>query len=103
MKKLILGECADILRVLPVEQLSMFAKMRLDKDIWDNMQKFAREQKDIKMEQIYRLRRPKTQDDVLRNAIEHEYYAARITSLVVMLQLMENAQDELERRERKKP
>jgi len=103
MKKLILGECADILRVLPVEQLSMFAKMRLDKDIWDNMQKFAREQKDIKMEQIYRLRRPKTQDDVLRNAIEHEYYAARITSLVVILQLMENAQDELERRERKKP
>ena len=102
MKKLILGECADILRVLPVEQLSMFAKMRLDKDIWDNMQKFAREQKDIKMEQIYRLRRPKTQDDVLKNAIEHEYYAARISSLVVFLQLIENAQDELERRERKK-
>ena len=103
MKKLILGECADILRVLPSEQLNMFAKMRLDTEIWDNMQKFAREQKDVKMDQIYRLRRPKTQDDVLKNAIEHEYYAARITSLVVLLQLMENAQEELERRERKKP
>jgi hypothetical protein len=103
MKKLILGECADILRVLPSEQLNMFAKMRLDTEIWENMQKFAKEQKDIKMDQIYRLRRPKTQDDVLKNAIEHEYYAARITSLVIILQLMENAQDELERRERKKP
>jgi len=103
MGKLMLGECSDILRALPVEQLSMFAKMRLDKDIWENMQKFALEQKNIKMDQIYRLRRPKVQDDVLRNAIEHEYYAARITSLVVLLQLMENAQEELERRERKKP
>lgn len=103
MRKLILGECADILRVLPVEQLSMFVKMRLDTEIWENIQKFSREQKEIKMDQIYRLRRPKTQDDVLKNAIEHEYYAARISSLVVLLQLMENAQDELERRERKKP
>jgi len=103
MKKQILGECADILRTLPVEQLEMFTKMRLDTQIWENIQKFAREQKEIKMDQIYRLRRPKTEDDVLRNAIEHEYYAARITSLVVLLQLIENAQDELESRERKKP
>lgn len=103
MKKLILGECTDILRAMSSEQLNMFAKMRLDTEIWENMQKFAKEQKDIKMEQIYRLRRPKTQDDILKNAIEHEYYAARITSLVVILQLMENAQEELERRERKKP
>lgn len=101
MAKVILGECSDILRIMPVEQLSMFVKMRLDKEIWEQFQKFAREQKDIKMDQIYRLRRPKTQDDVTRNAIEHEYYAARIASLVVLLQLMENAQDELERRERK--
>jgi len=103
MAKQILGECSDILHVLPVEQLSMFAKMRLDPEIWDNLQKFSREQKDIKMDQIYRLRRPKTQDDVLRNAIEHEYYAARVAANVVLLQLCENAQDELERRERKKP
>lgn len=99
---MVLGECVDILRLLPVEQLSMFVKMRLDPIIWENLQKFAREQKEIKMDQIYRLRRPKTQDDVLRNAIEHEYYAARIASLVVLLQLCENAQEELERRERKK-
>jgi hypothetical protein len=103
MKKQLLGECVDILKILPSEQLNMFTKMRLDPEIWDNFQKFAREQKEIKMDQIYRLRRPKTQDDVLRNSIEHEYYAARITSLVVLLQLMENAQEELERRERKKP
>jgi len=101
MAKVILGECSDILKIMPAEQLNMFVKMRLDKEIWEQFQKFAREQKDIKMDQIYRLRRPKTQDDVLRNAIEHEYYAARISSLVVLLQLMENAQDELERRERK--
>ena len=102
MKKQILGECADILRLLPVEQLSMFAKMRLDPLIWDNLQKFTREQKEIKMDQIYRLRRPKTHDDITRNAIEHEYYAARISANVILLQLCENAQDELERRERKK-
>jgi len=102
MKRQLLVETDYILRNLPVEQLSMFVKMRLDTEIWENLLKFAREQKEIKMDDIYRLKRPKTQDDVLKNAIEHEYYAARITSNVILLQLCENAQDELERRERKK-
>jgi len=102
MKRQLLVEADYILRNLPVEQLSMFVKMRLDSEIWENLLKFAREQKEIKMDDIYRLKRPKTQDDVLKNAIEHEYYAARITSNVILLQLCENAQDELERRERKK-
>lgn len=101
MAKQVLGECQDILAMLPIEQLKMFAKMRLDTEIWDNFQKFARDQKQIKLDQIYKLRRPRTQDDVIKNAVEHEYYAARVSSVVVLLQLMENAGDEIERRERK--
>ncbi len=80
----------------------MFVKMRHDPEIWENLKQFSLEQKGIKMDEIYRLRRPKNQDDIIKNAIEHEYYAARIAALVVLLQVCENASDELERRERGK-
>ncbi len=96
-----IGEVEDILRIMPIEQLKIFAKMRLDKDIWPTFQQFAKDQRQIKLDQIYRLRRPRTEDDLIKNAVEHEYYAARIAGLVVILQLMENASNELERRERK--
>lgn len=79
----------------------MFAKLRLDESTWDLLKKFVHDQKMIKMDAIYRLRRPKNQDEFLRNALDHEYYASRIASLVILLQIIENAQDELERRERK--
>lgn len=100
-RKMTLGETDVILQNLPIEQLKMFAKMRLDPDIWTNMQGFTRDQKQIKVDAIYRFKRPRTNDDLVKNAVDHEYYAARITALVVLLQLMENASDEIERRERK--
>ncbi len=43
----------------------------------------------------------KSQDDLIRNGLEHEYYAGRIADLVLLLQLMENADSEIERRVRK--
>lgn len=101
MKKLLLGEAHDILQYLPLDQLKMFDKIRKDPIIWDGLQAFAKMQKDIKMDQIYRLRRPTNQDDILRNALDHEYYASRISSLVVLLQVAENADAEMERRDRK--
>lgn len=100
MAKVILGEAQDILKILPIEQLKMFSKMRLDKS-WPTLCQFFKDQKNIKMDKIYRLRRPKNQDDMVSNAIEHEYYAGRISEGVVFLQICENASDEIERRERK--
>ena len=100
-KKIVLGESQDVLRSIPIEQLNMFVKLRLDDNIWTMLNKFVHDQKMIKMDSIYRLRRPKNQDEILRNALDHEYYASRIASLVILLQIIENAQDELERRERK--
>lgn len=101
MKRIILGEAQDILAILPSDQLKAFDRMRHDKAVWEPLQQFCYDQKQIKLDCMYRLRRPKTQDEVIKNAIEHEYYAARIASLVVLLQVMENAAGELERRERK--
>lgn len=100
-KKLILGECHDILRAIPIKQLNMFVKLRLDEEIWTELNNFAHDQKMIKMDAIYRLRRPKDQDEIIRNALDHEYYASRIASNAILLQIIENAQEELERRERK--
>lgn len=97
-----IGECHDILRIISLSQLKMFDKLRKDSDFWETFQSFVRDQKLIKLDKIYRLRRPKSNDDIIKNAIELEYYAARISGLVVLLQLMENAEDELERRDRKK-
>ena len=59
MAKQILHETQIILRNLPSEQLNMFAKMRLDTEIWDNMNRFIHDQKGIKMDDIYCLHRPK--------------------------------------------
>jgi len=101
MKKLILGEAQDILRSISIEELKMFDKIRKAPTLWEPLKAFTKNQKDLKMDQIYRLRRPKTQDEVLRNAIEHEYYAARISSGVIFLQICENAAAEMERRETK--
>jgi hypothetical protein len=38
---------------------------------------------------------------MIKNAVEHEYFAGRIAEMVILLQIMENASDEMERRERK--
>lgn len=100
VKKLILGESQDILRAIPSEQLMAFVKLRNDEEMWKNLQIYFREQKFHKMDTIYRFRRPKDQDGVIKNAIEHEYYAGRIAEMVVLLQVIENAADELTRRER---
>lgn len=100
-KKILLGECHDLLKILPIEQLKFFSRIRKSTDDWKAFLQFCGDQKQFKMDQIYRLKRPMSQDEVLRNAIEHEYLASRITSLVLILQLMENADEEIERRERK--
>lgn len=99
--KPVLGEVHDVLRILPFEQLKMFAATRLNEVQWDMWNRFVYDQKLMKMDQMYRLKRPKTADEMLRNTIDHEYYSARISGLVMLLQLMENASDELERRAKK--
>ena len=72
MKKEKLGEVEDILRVMSIEQLKMFSGMRLDKHIWTNFQQYVSDKKQMKLDQIYRLRRPRTNDDLVKNAVEHE-------------------------------
>lgn len=99
-KKQILVESQYILRVIPSEQLMAFVKMRNDEEMWKNLQQYFRDQKFHKMDTIYGFRRPKDQDGIFKNAIEHEYYAGRIAEMVVFLQVIENASDELARRER---
>jgi hypothetical protein len=99
-KALVLGEVHDILRNMPADQLRYFYEMRQNKKNWEALLSFFKDQKQMKMDSIYRLRRPKTQDDMIKNAVEHEYYAGRIAADVVFLQIAENAGDELERRER---
>lgn len=101
MAKMMVGETQDILKIMPSEQLIAMSKIRHDVKLWEAIKAFARDQKLIKMDQIYRLRRPKSQDDLIKNLGDHEYYAGRIAELAVILQIMENASDELERRERK--
>lgn len=100
MKKLILGECHDIIRAMPVEQLAFFSKIRQNAKDWESFKTFVREQKFIHMDKIYRLRRPKSQDDLIKNQMDHEYFAGRIADMVLILQICENASDEIERRER---
>jgi hypothetical protein len=100
MKKLILGEAHDIIRTMPSEQLGFFAKIRLNTDDWEIFKNYCKDQKFIHMDKIYRLRRPKSQDDLIKNQMDHEYYAGRIADLVLLLQICENASNELERRER---
>lgn len=100
-KKVILGEAHDLLRLLPLELLKLFDSIRKDDKRWEPLQKYVRLRKDMKMDRIYRLKRPQNQDEIIRNAIDHEYHAATITELAVFLQLCENASDEMERRERK--
>ena len=101
VKKMVIGETTDILQILPAEQLQMFASIRQNAKMWESFKSFVQAQKQIKMDQIYRLRRPKTVDDTVKNAVEHDYYCGRISSYVILLQIMENAGEELERRERK--
>jgi len=101
MKRIILGEAMDILKIMPLEQLVMFNHIRKNDAMWESFKGFAQTQKQIKLDKIYRLRRPRSQDDVIKNSVEHEYYTARIASLVVLLQIMENAGSELEKREGK--
>jgi len=102
MKRIILGEAHDILKILPVDQLVMFNKIRQDGPTWEAFKDFVQAQKYIKLDTIYRLRRPKTLDDTIKNAVEHDYHCGRIASYVVLLQIMENAHTELERREGRK-
>ena len=100
-KKIILGECSDILKSMSFEQLEFFNKIRKNDKDWAVFQQYVKDQKLIKMDQIYRLRRPKTQDDLIKNNGDHEYYAGRIADLVILLQICENAGEELEMRARK--
>lgn len=100
MAKPIIGEATDILRNAPSEQLSVFVEIRNNEKMWDALRAFVRDQKMIKQDQIYRLRRPKDINDIIKNTVDHEYYASRIAGNVVLLQVIENASDELERRER---
>jgi len=100
-KKIILGESHDILKVLPVDILSSFIMIRRDPKLWQAFNDFVGMQKQIKLDQIYRLRRPKSVDDAVKNAVEHDYHCGKIAGLVVLLQIMENAGRELEARERK--
>lgn len=102
MKRIILGETHDILKVMPVDQLKFFYEIRMDEKKWKALTDFVLAQKQVKLDAMYRLRRPKSQDDIVHNAVEHEYYAGRIASDVILLQIAENAGDELERRERTK-
>jgi len=99
-KSEVLGEVHDLLRVLPFEQLKMFAKIRETEVDWKAWNDFVKDEKQTKLDWIYRLKRPRNSDEMLKNAIDHEYYASRISGLVMLLQLMENASDELERRAR---
>lgn len=99
-KKIMPGEAHDILKVMPSEQLRFFYDVRHNKKNWEALQAYVQMQKNIKLDQMYRLRRPKSQDDVTKNAIEHEYYAGRIAGDVILLHLAEHAGSELERRER---
>lgn len=100
MKKIILGEAHDILRVMPADQLAAFAGIKNNKKAWGSIQQFVGDQKQIKLDQIYRLRRPKTLDDTVKNAVEHDYHCGKIAAYVVILQIIANAGEELERRER---
>jgi hypothetical protein len=101
VKKIMMGECYDILKMLPMEQLGMFSEIRKNEKMWSAFKRFCQDQKMIKMDSIYRLSRPRTQDDLIKNQIDQEYYKGRIADLVVLQQIMENADDELERRARK--
>jgi len=100
-KRIITGESQDTLKSMSGDELKMFNEIRNDEDMWEAIKQFSYSQKQIKLDQMYRLRRPKTQDDVINNAIRHEYYAGRIAGLVVLLQIIENAGNELQQRERK--
>ncbi|MFA6069760.1 MAG: hypothetical protein WC810_14350 [Janthinobacterium sp.] len=101
MIKQILGETHDMLRILPLEQVQLFAKIRENEKEWITWNKYVYDQKQIKLNRIYCLKRPKSNDELIRNAVDHEYYVARISSLALLLELMENASSELERRARK--
>lgn len=96
-----LGEVHDLLRIISFEQLKMFAKIREDEVQWGMWNNYVGDQKQMLLDKIYRLKRPKDQDEMLRNTVDHEYYSARIAQMAIELQLMENAGDELERRARK--
>src|SRR3990167_4256617 len=100
-KKLMLGEFHDLLKILPFEQLKMFAAIRENGEQWTMWNKYVHDQKQILLDRIYRLKRPKSNDEMLKNTIDHEYYSARIAQMAIELQLMENASYELELRARK--
>lgn len=97
----ILGETEMILRSMTGEQLMAFNSIKDDSKLYKALLDYAHDQKLIRMDKIYRLRRAKSQDDLIKNGIEHEYYSGRIAELVVFLQIIENAFAELEKRERK--
>ncbi len=101
MKEPKIAEVEFILKGMPIDILKMFSKMRKNPEIWDGFQKYFKIQRDTKLYDIYRLKRPKNQDQLVSNALEHEYHAARVTSLIIELQLMEYADSEMERRENK--
>lgn len=100
-KRVILGETQELLKILPAEQLIAFAKIKQNGVMFKALLDFVGIIKQIKMDRIYRLRRPKTIDDTVKNAVEHDYYCGNIVALVLILQLIENAGEELERRERR--
>jgi hypothetical protein len=100
--KIINFEVKQILENMPVEQLVAFAKIRGDEKLWSAFSNFVKDQKQIKLDQIYLFRRPKNIDDTVKNAIDHEYYSGRISGNALLLQIIENAPSEIERRERRK-
>lgn len=99
-KRVILGEVHDILRAMTGDQLMFFYELRHNAKLWEAMQSFVKAQKEIKLDHMYRLRRPKSQDDLVSHAMDKEYLAGRIAGDVAWLQIAENAGEELERRER---
>jgi len=102
MKKIVLGEAQDLLKIMPIEQVIAFNKLRQNGVMWEAFKEFVLMCKQIKLDQIYRLRRPKSVDDTVKNAVSHDYYCGNIAFGVVVLQIMENATRELERREGKR-
>lgn len=99
--ELLLGEAYDFLKTATVELLTQLDRIKADPKLYEALKKYNFDHKQLKMDQMYRLKRPRNEDDLIKNAIDHEYYAGRIASIVILLQVIENAAGEIERRERK--
>lgn len=94
-------EVDEILERLPIEQLVFFGKLRKNQEGWQRFCDFVHDEISIQKDRVYRLRRKGGLDGIIDQARDHEYYCGRVAALTILLQLAENADDEVERRERK--